>query len=29
MSSGSLAVPGGPGLGIQLDEKKLEQYRLH
>jgi L-alanine-DL-glutamate epimerase-like enolase superfamily enzyme len=29
ISSGSLALPPGPGLGIKLDEKKLEQYRLH
>ena len=28
ISSGSIAVPAGPGLGISLDEKKLEQYRL-
>jgi muconate cycloisomerase len=28
ISSGSLPLPGGPGLGISLDEKKLEQYRL-
>ena len=29
ISSGSLPLPGGPGLGISLDENKLEQYRLH
>jgi L-alanine-DL-glutamate epimerase-like enolase superfamily enzyme len=29
ISSGSLPLPPGPGLGISLDEKKLEQYRLH
>jgi muconate cycloisomerase len=29
ISSGSLPLPGGPGIGISLDEKKLEQYRLH
>ncbi len=29
ISSGTLAVPGGPGLGLSLDESKLEQYRLH
>jgi muconate cycloisomerase len=29
ISSGSLPLPAGPGLGISLDEKKLEQYRLH
>ncbi len=28
ISSGSLRLPGGPGLGISLDENKLEQYRL-
>jgi L-alanine-DL-glutamate epimerase-like enolase superfamily enzyme len=28
ISSGSLAVPDGPGLGLALDERKLEQYRL-
>jgi L-alanine-DL-glutamate epimerase-like enolase superfamily enzyme len=26
ISSGSLALPGGPGLGVQLDEAKLAQY---
>ena len=29
ISSGSLLLPGGPGLGISLDDSKLEQYRLH
>ena len=29
ISSGSLSLPKGPGIGISLDEKKLEQYRLH
>jgi L-alanine-DL-glutamate epimerase-like enolase superfamily enzyme len=28
ISSGSLELPDGPGLGIALDENKLEQYRL-
>jgi L-alanine-DL-glutamate epimerase-like enolase superfamily enzyme len=28
ISSGTLALPSGPGLGIELDEAKLEQYRL-
>lgn len=28
ISSGSMSLPGGPGLGISLDESKLEQYRL-
>ncbi|HTE15109.1 MAG TPA: enolase C-terminal domain-like protein [Burkholderiales bacterium] len=28
ISSGSLQLPAGPGLGISLDENKLEQYRL-
>ena len=29
ISSGSMPLPDGPGLGISLDETKLEQYRLH
>ena len=29
ISSGSIPLPGGPGLGISLDENKLEQYRLN
>jgi muconate cycloisomerase len=29
ISSGSLPLPGGPGLGIELDGEKLERYRLH
>jgi muconate cycloisomerase len=29
ISSGSLPLPGGPGLGIILDDKKLRQYGLH
>lgn len=28
ISSGSLALPQGPGLGLELDEAKLEQYRM-
>ena len=28
ISAGSIPLPDGPGLGISLDEKKLEQYRL-
>jgi L-alanine-DL-glutamate epimerase-like enolase superfamily enzyme len=28
ISSGSIPLPEGPGLGISLDESKLEQYRL-
>jgi len=28
ISSGSIPLPGGPGLGISLDDKKLEEYRL-
>jgi muconate cycloisomerase len=28
ISSGTLALPAGPGLGITLDDGKLEQYRL-
>ena len=29
IAAGSLPLPGGPGLGISLDDAKLEQYRLH
>ena len=29
ISSGSLPLPGGPGLGISLDDNKLGQYPLH
>jgi L-Ala-D/L-Glu epimerase len=29
ISSGTLALPPGPGLGITLDDGKLAQYRLH
>ncbi len=28
LSSGSLALPPGPGLGVSLDDAKLEQYRF-
>ena len=28
ISSGRLSLPAGPGLGITLDDKKLQQYRL-
>ncbi len=28
LSSGSIALPAGPGLGVTLDDAKLEQYRL-
>ncbi|MBI4204653.1 MAG: hypothetical protein HY527_06475 [Betaproteobacteria bacterium] len=28
LSGGSLALPGGPGLGVTLDEAKLDQYRF-
>ena len=28
LSSGSLPLPGGPGLGVTLDEAKLDRYRL-
>jgi muconate cycloisomerase len=28
LSSGRLALPGGPGLGVTLDQAKLERYRL-
>lgn len=27
ISSGRLALPSGPGIGVRLDERKLEQYR--
>jgi L-alanine-DL-glutamate epimerase-like enolase superfamily enzyme len=27
ISSGQMKLPGGPGLGVSLDEKKLEKYR--
>jgi L-alanine-DL-glutamate epimerase-like enolase superfamily enzyme len=29
ISSGRLSLPPGPGIGITLDDAKLEQYRLH
>jgi muconate cycloisomerase len=29
ISTGSLALPGGPGLGLTLDDAKLQQYRMH
>jgi L-alanine-DL-glutamate epimerase-like enolase superfamily enzyme len=25
---GSLELPGGPGLGVTLDDEKIERYRL-
>jgi L-Ala-D/L-Glu epimerase len=28
ISAGRIPLPGGPGLGIRLDQNKLEQYRL-
>ena len=28
ISSGSIALPAGPGIGILLDDAKLERYRL-
>lgn len=28
ISSGHIALPAGPGLGVELDDAKLEQYRL-
>jgi L-alanine-DL-glutamate epimerase-like enolase superfamily enzyme len=28
ISSGSIALPSGPGLGIELDEQKLARYAL-
>ena len=29
LSAGSLTLPSGPGLGVTLDDDKLQQYRLH
>jgi len=29
ISSGCIPLPAGPGIGISLDEKKLEEYRPH
>jgi muconate cycloisomerase len=29
ISKGSLPLPQGPGLGLELDEAKLEQYRMN
>jgi muconate cycloisomerase len=29
ISSGSLPLPAGPGLGIELDDEKLKRYALH
>jgi muconate cycloisomerase len=28
LSSGQMALPGGPGLGVELDEEKIERYRV-
>jgi L-alanine-DL-glutamate epimerase-like enolase superfamily enzyme len=28
LSSGELALPCGPGLGVELDEEKVHRYRL-
>jgi len=28
LTSGSLALPGGPGLGVTLDDAKIEKYRF-
>jgi muconate cycloisomerase len=28
LTSGTLALPGGPGLGVTLDDAKLEKYRM-
>jgi muconate cycloisomerase len=28
LSSGALALPAGPGLGVTLDDAKVEQYRF-
>ena len=29
LSNGMMGLPGGPGLGLELDEDKLERYRPH
>jgi L-Ala-D/L-Glu epimerase len=29
ISAGRIALPAGPGLGVTLDDGKLEQYRMH
>jgi L-alanine-DL-glutamate epimerase-like enolase superfamily enzyme len=29
LSRGEMALPRGPGLGVELDEEKLRRYRLH
>jgi L-alanine-DL-glutamate epimerase-like enolase superfamily enzyme len=28
ISSGQLALPGGPGLGVELDEGKVRSYQI-
>jgi len=28
LGRGQLALPAGPGLGVELDERKLERYRF-
>jgi muconate cycloisomerase len=28
LSGGTLPLPGGPGLGVTLDDAKLEKYRF-
>lgn len=28
LGAGSIALPGGPGLGVTLDEAKLRRYRF-
>jgi muconate cycloisomerase len=28
LSSGELALPSGPGLGVELDEQKVQRYRI-
>jgi muconate cycloisomerase len=28
LTRGSLALPGGPGLGVTLDDEKIAKYRL-
>ena len=28
LSSGELALPAGPGLGVELDEEKVQRFRF-
>ena len=29
IASGAVALPGGPGLGIEVDEAAVERFRVH